>query len=112
MKSMTSLQGVLRELTKVIDRDVPITILLVFLAVAEAGAEGVDQGEVMDNLEISSAGMSRAVQSLGKVHYLKGKPGFDLVERTFDPTDNRRRVLKLTSAGEKLARAVLRKMEA
>lgn len=101
----------LETLTVEIDRDLPITSALVFLAVARTGTEGCDQGRVMEELQLSSAGISRTVQTLGRTHYLKGKAGLDLVERQFDPTDNRRRVLRLTPKGTRLMRALVKQME-
>ena len=108
---VAALLRALSEMTRELDRDLPITSALVLLSVARGGSEGVDQGRVQEALELSSAGISRTVQTLGKVHYLKGKDGLDLVDRAFDPTDNRRRVVKLTPRGEKLMRAVVRAME-
>lgn len=84
------------------DVEMPLTQVLVFARVAVAGDAGIDQGRVQDELRMSSASASRTVQALSKVHYFKDRPGFDVVERVFDPKDNRKRTLKLTPKGEKL----------
>ena len=97
-----SMYRALTTLADEIDRDLPITMLLVFARVAMAGDEGIDQMEVKDEIKASSGGMSRTVQTLGDVHYLKDKPGLQLITRAFDLRDNRRRLLKLTPKGERL----------
>ena len=100
----------MKVLTDEIDRDLPITVPLIFLRVAMAGSEGIDHGQMQRELKLSSSSATRGVQTLGKVHYLKEREGLDLVERAFDPQDNRRRILRLTSKGEKLvARVVARR---
>jgi DNA-binding MarR family transcriptional regulator len=107
----TRLLRALTAMSEDLERDLPITAALVFLGVARHGCNGVDQGGLQEALGLSSAGISRTVQTLGKVHYLKGKEGLDLVSREMDPSDNRRRVLRLTSRGEKLMRSVVRAMD-
>lgn len=99
------------EMTAELDRDLPITAALVFLAVGRAGKAGLDQGQMQDELELSSSTTSRTVQSLGKTHYLKGRDGLDLVEREFDKTDNRKRVLRLTAKGERVMANILKALE-
>lgn len=91
----------LRVITADIDRDLPITVALVFAAIAKH-TEGIDQKDLMEELGIGSSGMSRTVQTLAEVHYTKGKPGLGLVKREMDLTDNRRRLLRLTWKGRQL----------
>lgn len=102
-----------QELADVLDREAPITQALAFLRVAMAGDVGIDQGKLADDLKISSAGSSRTIQALSTIHYLKDRPGYGLVERVFDPTDNRKRELKLTAKGrravDKLLEAAIRR---
>ncbi len=50
--------------------------------------------------------MSRIAQTLGKIHWLKDRDGYDYVERIFDARDNRRRTLKLTPKGDKAMQRV------
>lgn len=85
-----------------LDKDMPLSQLLAFARVAASGDAGVDQGKLMDDLSMSSAGASRTIQALSSVHYLKDRAGFDVVERVLDRQDNRRRFLKLTPKGDKL----------
>jgi DNA-binding MarR family transcriptional regulator len=90
-----------QEMADVLDREAPITQMMAFLRIAMSGDTGIDQGRLADDLKLSSAGASRTIQALSTIHYLKDRPGYGLVERVFDPTDNRRRELKLTPKGEK-----------
>ena len=106
MSSTTSqaatLFKVMQILTEEIDRDLPITSALVFVRVAKAGSEGIDQGQVQDDLKLSSSTMSRTAQTLGETHYGKDKPGLGLVVRTMDVRDNHKRIMQLTPKGERL----------
>jgi len=102
----SALYRALQVLTTEIDRDLPITIPLAFLRIAIAGPEGIDQGQLQEELQASGAGMSRAVQTLSRVHWSKTREGLDLIERIIDPLDNRRRILRLTPRGERLAAKV------
>lgn len=88
------------------DPDVSIHAFTVFCAVTAQGGKDVDQGEIQAKLSMSSASASRNIQSLGEVHFLKGKPGYALIERRLDPMDNRRRLVSLTAKGEKLLTAL------
>ena len=90
-----------QELADILDRDAPLTQALVFLRVASAGAIGADQGRIAEDLKLPPSVASRSVQALSHVHYLKDRPGFGLIERVLDPTDNRRRELRLTAHGSK-----------
>lgn len=92
-----------------IDSDEQLSMALVFLRVAAAGGVGIDQGKLQDELQLSSAATSRTVQSLGKVHYSKKRDGYDLVDRAFDATDNRRRMLRLTPKGERLMAKLMKR---
>jgi DNA-binding MarR family transcriptional regulator len=85
-----------------LDREMPVTQILAFARIALGGDAGVDQGRVQEELQMSSAGASRTIQALSKIHYHKDRPGFDVVERVFDAQDNRRRTLKLTAKGERI----------
>lgn len=90
-----------QEMSDILDRDTPLVQVLAFLRVAMSGDIGIDQGKLADDIALSNSGTSRTVQALSTMHYLKDRPGYGLVERVFDPTDNRRRELKLTAKGQK-----------
>lgn len=101
MNTLSNALNLIKAIADEMDRDLPITLPLVFLRVAQAGTAGVDQGQVQNELKLGSSSMSRTIQTLGKIHYLKERAGLDLVERSFDIADNRRRILKLTPKGER-----------
>jgi len=98
-----------QEMADILDRDAPLAQVLTFLRVAMSGDQGVDQGQLADTIPMSPTAASRNVRALGPIHYQKDRPGYNLVESAFDPTDNRHRVLKLNSKGE---RALARLSEA
>lgn len=84
------------------DRDVPLLQVLALLRIAQAGEQGIDQGQLSFELKASSAAVSRTVRALGEVHYLKDRQGFQLIDIALDPKDNRRRIAKLTPKGRQL----------
>jgi DNA-binding MarR family transcriptional regulator len=87
-----------------IDRDSPLTLCLVFSCIAAAGPAGVFQNQVQKELGLTSACMSRAVQSLTDV--TNGKRGLDLIYRSMDfSRDGRSHILQLTEKGRALAQA-------
>ena len=96
-----SLYRLMQTIGEVLDRDIPLLHVSALLRIAMAGDEGIDQNALMTELKISASAMSRIVQLLSSVHYMKDKEGFGYVERVFDPVDNRKRNLRLTAAGEK-----------
>jgi DNA-binding MarR family transcriptional regulator len=106
MAGKQSTANTLYKLTTIIaeelDKEMPVTQLLAFARIASSGDAGVDQGKLQEELNMSSAGASRTIQALSKIHYYKDKPGFDVVERVIDGQDNRRRTLKLTAKGERI----------
>jgi DNA-binding MarR family transcriptional regulator len=104
---MASLHQQMSLLTDVFDREAPLSYVAAFLRIAHAGDVGVDQGRLQEELGMSSSGISRTIQALSDVHWLKDRPGLKLVERMLDPTDNRRRALRLSPAG----RALLHRLE-
>ena len=93
---------VLTILADELDRDAPLLQSLALAKIASHGEMGMDQGRLMDDLKTSSASASRTVQTLGTTHYLKDREGYGLVERQFDPVDNRKRTLRLTPKGERV----------
>jgi DNA-binding MarR family transcriptional regulator len=89
-------------LAEEMEKEMPLTQVLMFARVALAGGAGVDQGRLEKELKLSSAGTSRTAQALSKIHYHKDRPGHDVIESTFDAKDRRLRALKLTPKGERI----------
>ncbi len=71
-------------LATAIDRDAPITLMLVFSRVAASGPAGVFQNAVQRELGLTPATMSRAVLTLSEMHYSKSKPGLGLITRSMN----------------------------
>ena len=106
MASKTTTAAILNKIVNILnaemDREMPMTQVTVFARIAAAGDAGIDQGTLQDDLQMSSASMSRTVQALSPIHYFKDRPGLNVVERIFDPQDNRKRALRLNAKGQRL----------
>lgn len=116
MASKTLIEGA-RTLRRALDvlaeatgRELNITQVLVLLRIAESGDMGVDAGKLAEFTGASPAAISRTVRILGEVHYMKQHEGFGLVDLQFDPTDNRRRVVRLTADGRVLINQMAAKL--
>lgn len=105
-----SLRSALTEFAKATTVDLQVRQVMIFLRIAEAGDQGVDAGRLAEDTGASPASVSRTVRTLGEIHYAKQHEGYGLVELQFDPTDNRRRIIKLTPDGRALLRTVLGKL--
>jgi DNA-binding MarR family transcriptional regulator len=89
-----------------IDREMPITIALVFSRVAAAGPSGIFQATVQRELGLTATSMTRAIQTLSEGHHTKAKPGLGLISRNMDfAVDGRQHILQLTEKGRELAQA-------
>lgn len=102
LKSAKDLYELIDALAQEFGRDMSLGYLLTFLRVGMAGGVGIDQGRLVEEIGLSPAGMSRAVRALSEVSYDKQRDGFGVVEFALDPTDNRRRIIRLSTKGEKL----------
>jgi len=93
----------LQEFREKVDPEMPVQQLLTFLVAART--PGVTMQDVMKELYVSSASVSRNVAKLGRVdrHH---EPGFDLVTAYEDPMERRRKVVEMTSHGKQLAKRV------
>lgn len=93
----------LQEFREKVDPEMPLQQLLTLLVAARD--PGVTMQDVMKELDVSSASVSRNVAKLGRVdrHH---EPGFDLVTAYEDPMERRRKVVDLTSHGKQLIRRV------
>ena len=87
--------------------DLSVRQVLILLRIAQAGDLGVDQGRLTEDTGVSPAAVSRTIRTLGDTHYSKRHEGFGLVHFEFDPTDNRRRIVRLSDAGRDLIADVL-----
>lgn len=82
------------------DQEMQMQTAQTFIAVAMQ--PGITMKELSEKVGISQASCSRNVSALSRVHRLN-KPGMDLVVAAEDPMERRRKVVKLTPKGQRLA---------
>lgn len=95
--------NLLEELRK-IDAEMPLQMATAFLTVASE--EGITMKRLGEKLGISQSSCSRNVAALSKYHRLN-KPGHDLLYATEDPEERRRKIVKLTPKGKRVAETLL-----
>jgi DNA-binding MarR family transcriptional regulator len=98
----------LEELRKV-DSEMPLQMAATFMTVANE--EGITMKLLGEKLGISQSSCSRNVAALSKFHRLN-KPGHDLLYATEDPEERRRKIVKLTPKGKRVAESLLEILEA
>ena len=103
-RSQVAMYRFMQTLTASIDRNLPITIALVFSRVAAAGDSGVLQATVGRELGVSGAALSRSVKTLSAGAGCSG--GAALVARSIDGPDGRDKTLRLTEKGAALVAAM------
>lgn len=91
------------QLFRELDEVMPAQTMQVFLTVA--AEPDVTMARVAELCGISQSSVSRNVSALGKFHR-KGRPGLDLVYAYEDPMERRRKLVRLTTRGEQLMRAL------
>lgn len=85
------------------DQEMQMQTAQTFIAVAMH--PGINMTELSEKAGISQASCSRNVSALSRVHRLN-KPGMDLVVATEDPMERRRKIVRLTPKGQRLAEAL------
>ena len=90
-----------------IGRDVTIRQLHILCTVAAAGSAGIDAAKLGEATDSSSSTISRNIRILGALHYDKQRPGLGLVSVELDPSDNRRRIVRVTKSGMELVRTLV-----
>lgn len=86
-----------------IDPEMRLQMVATFMTVANE--EGITMKELGARLGISQSSCSRNVAALAQQHWLN-KPGHDLLIATEDPDERRRKILKLTAKGRRVAEAI------
>jgi DNA-binding MarR family transcriptional regulator len=90
------------------DQEMQMQTAQTFIAVAMQ--PGITMKELSEKVGISQASCSRNVSALSRVHRLN-KPGMDLVVAAEDPMERRRKVVKLTPKGQRLAESLTQLIE-
>lgn len=90
------------------DQEMQMQTAQTFIAVAMQ--PGITMKELSEKVGISQASCSRNVSALSRVHRLN-KPGMDLVVVAEDPMERRRKVVKLTPKGQRLAESLTQLIE-
>lgn len=101
-KALAKVVKCLEEFRK-IDPQMPPQTAQVFLWVCIQ--DGITMKDLAERVGISQSSTSRNVAALSKEHRY-GKPGYDLVAATEDPMERRRKIVKLTPKGRRIAQAL------
>jgi DNA-binding MarR family transcriptional regulator len=96
------------DILRTLDPELPMSVVVCFLAVAETGKERVQVRDIQTKTGLSQSSLSRALIYLGDRHWKReaAKGGLEMVAQFVDPEDRRARLVALTSKGEALARSL------
>lgn len=98
-QSLAKVVKCLEEFRK-IDPQIPPQTAVSFLWVCIH--DGITMKDLSDRVGVSQSSMSRNIAALSETHRY-GKPGYDLVYATEDPAERRRKIVKLTPKGRRIA---------
>jgi hypothetical protein len=114
-KGLDASVEVLRTLAEKLDETMPLRTALVFVKIAQRVGQNPndlpDVSSIAEELDIPSPIMSRDVGILSKFSRSEKGGGLEVVESLMDLQDRRRRRLKLTSKGSKIAEEIARKIK-
>ncbi|NQZ13828.1 MAG: MarR family transcriptional regulator [Alphaproteobacteria bacterium] len=105
IKKMEKLEKILSEFTK-IDAEFPLQWALIFIEIVKD--EGASLKDISERTGISMSVMSRTIGALSNYRRM-GKP-YGLVLVKYAKDDKRRKELRLSAKGKKLATALARKI--
>ena len=100
----SSLDALIRciEILRVMDVEMPAQTVAVFLYIASH--DGCHSQAVQEDLDLTSASISRNATWLSGKHRSNPLRGLDLITKESDPTNRRRNVFTLTKKGKLLAK--------
>jgi DNA-binding MarR family transcriptional regulator len=90
----------LRKLSECLSDESTIKQARVLFTIAQAGDGGMDAATLEKKLGMSPASISRTIRVLSTISYDRSE-GFGMIEMTLDPSDNRRRIVRINKAGDK-----------
>ncbi len=106
MRSVGGLHALARALDEFrkLDAEIPPQQMLTFLWVC-ISPPGITMKELCERVGIAQSAMSRTVAQLGK-YGSHGRPGYGLLDSEEDPAERRRKVVRLTSKGDRVRSAL------
>lgn len=96
----------LEELLSTTDRNIPALHLIFLLRVYLAGDGGTSHEDFL-RLGFSAGVTSRLMQDFTKVRYDKRTPGYDMITVELDPSDFRRKIIRINPRGQKILDRIL-----
>ncbi len=90
----------------VLDPQMPLHFMQIFLHVAQGPAEGLTYRELEEAMSLTNSSVSRTLDALGEEHR-KGYRGYGLIERKPDLADSRRLRVFLSARGHALANQIV-----
>ena len=72
--------------------------------------DGIKMQELAARVNISQSSVSRNISAMSHTHRV-GKPGYNLVIAFEDPTERRRKIVRLTPNGQRLVKRLLAALE-
>ena len=85
------------------EREFPAQVQSVFLAIASSKNQDLRQGDLQEICGMSASSVSRNVSWLGPRNKLKRRDGLKWVEIYEDPQDYKRKRVRLTALGRRIA---------
>jgi DNA-binding MarR family transcriptional regulator len=89
------------------EREFPAQVQAIFLAIASSTGQDIRQGDIADITGMSPSSISRNVSWLGPRNTLKRRDGLRWVEIYEDPKDYKRKRVRLTALGRRIAAEAL-----
>jgi DNA-binding MarR family transcriptional regulator len=108
VNSIRYLRAAVEEFRK-LDPVMPAQTMAHFLVIAERAPEEIGMKELAGMFGLSQSSTSRNVAYLGKVWKTNSEgavPGLDLVEAYEDPMERRRKLVRMTPKGKRVAEAL------
>ena len=90
-------------------REISAKTLVIFLAIAEAGEDGVLQADLVRKLQLDKSSVSRNCLLLSR-QTQKGTAGLKLIDKEAAPTNASINLLKLTPEGQSLYSLILERL--
>jgi DNA-binding MarR family transcriptional regulator len=104
-----SLSNALKPFAMYEGREISAKTLVIFLAIAEAGEDGILQADLVRRLKLDKSNVSRNCLLLA-AQTEKGTVGLKLIDKKPSPTNASINLLQLTPAGQSLYSSILERL--